>query len=211
MIVSIIKAVLIILIVLSSPVYIIKKGLSNIRRYKSHDENNTILEELDKQEKADDIENCGLEKHIEKINYAYAKDEKGNYQHLNNYSLLDLYKRKDFLEKRIDSYETPFELGITAIISVIVAFMIGVQSETTKNAYLNMIVELVVLVVLGIFFIAVCTAKYSFRGKLGSYYYLTEHYEIKLLEECIEDRERKLCKPEGQSHNGTVNVSVSSK
>lgn len=116
---------------------------------------------------------------IQVINYYYTQNNTQSFE-IKNLDLIDLYRRRSYLEKMIglgDDYYTCFT-------AIIISLFTGIYCAVEEGSNVFLIPFTVLIVI--IFFLAVYLRFYD-RGVLGSYTVFDYKYELEKLDEIIKE------------------------
>ena len=178
-VIQLIIAVMFLLCVIIKMVLATKSGLHNVRKC-----DDALFCELDKYTDLEKESNNAYIRAIQMVNLYYSENERVA-QLVSDRSLQRLYVRKDFLQKRIDFSKDGINLFQAFVISVMISMFLSYLQDT-------MVVSVIAVGILILGFLATVFSKYLERGEFGSYRYMVDESEIKLLTETIECLEKSL-------------------
>lgn len=159
---------------------IYKNGFHNLRKC-----DDKLFENIDVYKNWWKTSNVDYLRQIQIINLYYSKNGKVD-EVVKEKKLERLFKRKDFLLKQAAWSEDFMAYFNSLIISGLASFIFAVYSNT------NLIKNIFSFIVIFFIFFEIFFIKYAERGENGSYFKQILEYEMKLLDEKIEQLEKNL-------------------
>ncbi|MBE5845301.1 MAG: hypothetical protein E7302_14205 [Butyrivibrio sp.] len=168
---------IIILIVLST----IISGVKNIKYC-----NDEIFREIDEKWHTYSDNSGYFERKIAIIGHYYSDGGIIDKKIVDKGQIIRLYDRLDYLEKQISIWDEAMMYLVSMTLSVL-------ASEYCTNVliknYSNVLVETISVFAFIVAFFTIIVLKYKDKGKAGSYYYMIQRFEKRLLEEKIRNYE----------------------
>lgn len=173
------------LCIISYLIGLIRKAISI--RYKCED---SIFDKLDCYLKT---RNSNSNKEFIKIlNYYYSEKGPVMKNIVYNNEIDRLYKRKDFLEKKINSWAKVVNCMLSSLLSIVLGYITSEQNDALLNIVNKGNMKLYISFWLVIFIGVILLFSNSMRGRLDSYSHYIYQYELQLLEQKIKQLEEKI-------------------
>lgn len=164
----------------------LKKGIHNVRQC-----DDELWKQIDAYKRRGNASNAYYNKIIRVLKFYYQKGGKVD-QLVKNKEVDRLYLRFEFLNAQtmLDNDINGAELSL--IISLVASFLYSIVDQNNANYLMTVIASIIMpLFFVGIIFIFVISF-YSQRGKNGSYDYMINQFEMKLLSKKIKKLQKKL-------------------
>ena len=167
------------LVIIINTISVIKKGTQNIKRC-----GDPLFESIDRYKRGSSESSTSYIKQIKIINLYYK--EGGKVDELINKGEIDrLFARVDFLNIQNNLYDDLNSSFHSFAISIIASILIEAIND-------NIIITIIMLIVIACIFMMVIFSRYIDRGQVGTYRYMIDEYERKLLVEKITNFEKSI-------------------